>query len=371
MPSNTAERCVSAYHLLWSEQMSVAVWYEIHYRALAGLLPAAGHGDTAIVHQDRRAIMIDGSREASPDALQSRYPEGYWDDAAAYLRQCLILQHNDDYLEFLVQRVWKLDQVCRLAEFGCGCGKMGLQLLPMLAPGSTYTGIDQSAQLVVQGRQLWANTPWRAEFHAGSIYETPFADDAFDVTMTHTVLMHVPHPEQALQEMVRVTRPGGLVIACEANRNAHTALLHIEETSHQETTPLELFQTLNREIRERTGVDHNIGMKLPVLMHRAGLKDIQIRVSDAVRFLYPPPDTDDKKRLFKAICDEGYGQPRPDDEQRARWKANLMGYGISEQDAEAEIARELEEDFLSKGHEYHTVYATLLTWCFGVVPHRS
>ena len=87
----------------------------------------------------------------------------------------------------------------------------------------------------------------------------------------------------------------------------------------------------------------------------------------AVRFLRPPLDTDDKQQLFKAICDEGYGQPRPGPEQRERWKANLIGYGISEQEAEAEIVRELEEDFLNKGQKYHTVFTSLLTWSFGVV----
>lgn len=305
--------------------------------------------------------------ETLPEKVQPRYPEGYWDSAAEHLRLCRILQHNDDYLEFLVTRVWKLDRACRLAEFGCGFGMTGLQLMPLLAEGSTYTGIDQSSTLVGKGRQVWADKPWQAEFYEGSIYETPFADHSFDVTMTHTVLMHVPYPEKVLQEMIRVTRPGGLVIACEANRNAHTAMLHIEEVNHQEAAPLGLFQTINRGIRERTGVDHNIGAKLPVLMHRAGLKQVQIRVSDAARFLCPPLDTDYKKRVFEAICDQGYGRPRPSDEQRERWKANLVSYGISEQDAEAEIARELVEDFLNKGQEYHTVYASLLTWSYGVV----
>jgi hypothetical protein len=102
-------------------------------------------------------------------------------------------------------------------------------------------------------------------------------------------------------------------------------------------------------------------------MHKAGLKHVQIRISDAVRFLFPPINTDYKNRLFKAICDEGYGQPKPNDKQRERWKAGLMNYGISEEDAEAEITRELKEDFLNQGQSYHTVYASLLTWCFGVV----
>ena len=44
-----------------------------------------------------------------------------------------------------------------------------------------------------------------------------------------------------------------------------------------------------------------------------------------------------------------------------------MRLGISEEDAEAEITRELEADFLIKGQRYHTVYASFLTWNFGAV----
>ena len=305
--------------------------------------------------------------QASTAEFQPRYPKGYWDDKEEHLQKCFLLHHNEDYLEFLVRSVWKLDQTCRLAEVGCGFGRMGLALMRLLPEGSAYTGIDQSAKLITKGRMVWADMPWQAEFHEGSIYDTPFNSQSFDITLTHTVLMHVPYPEKVIHEMMRVTKPGGLVITCEVNRNAHTAMLHIEVSNHQEMAPLELFQTINREIRKRTGVDHNIGARLPVLMHAAGLKHIQIRVSDASRFLYPPMDTDDKNKLFTAICDEGYGQARPDDEGRKWWKANLMGFGIAEQKAEAEINRELEEDFLTKGGGYHTVYTRVLTWCFGVV----
>jgi ubiquinone/menaquinone biosynthesis C-methylase UbiE len=301
---------------------------------------------------------------------EPRYPAGYWDNTADYLRQTYILQHNEDYLRFLVQQVWKIEAPSRLCEFGCGAGKMGLHLLPLLAPGSSYTGIDESANLIARAREVWAKAPWTHEFFEGSIYEPPFPADAFDITLSHTVLMHVPHPEQALQEMIRVTRPGGWVIACEANRNAHTALLYIEESNHQEATPLELFQKINRAIRQRSGVDHNIGIKIPVLMEQASLAQVQCRIDDAVRCLFPPVDTPEKTRLFKAICDEGYGSPRPDAEQRATWKQNLIRLGISEEAAEAEITRELEEGFLNKGMKYHTVYASLLTWSFGKVPEK-
>ena len=268
--------------------------------------------------------------------------------------------------QFRVQ-VWQLEQPCRLVEFGCGTGKMGLKLLPLLPQGSSYTGFDESAALLVKALEVWENYPWQPVFYQGSIYHAPFRNDSFDIALTHTVLMHVPNVNQILLEMVRVTRDGGMCISCEANRNAHTALLHIEEINNQEQVPLDLFQTMNAAIRRKTGVDHNIGVKMPVLMHRAGLMNIQARISDAVRPLMPPLDTAYKNTLFQAICDEGYGQPRADEAQIARWKANLMGYGISEQAAQAEIERELAQDFLNKGQGYHTVFTTLLTWSYGTV----
>ncbi len=298
---------------------------------------------------------------------QPRYADGYWDAADEYLQSCYLLQHNDDYLEFLVKKVWKLDQPCRLVEFGCGTGKMGLKLLPLLPKGSSYTGLDESPALLAKAQEVWDNYPWQPEFYLGSIFEPPFENDSFDIALTHTVLMHVPNVAQVLGEMIRVTRTGGMVITCEANRNAHTAILHIEEIKHQEDAPLDLFQTINTSIRRQTGVDHNIGVKLPILMHRAGLVDVQARISDAVRPLIPPLDTTYKEKVFKAICDEGYGQPRPDEDKIARWKANLMSYGICEGAAQAEIDREIAQDFLNKGSTYHTVFSTLLTWSYGRV----
>lgn len=45
----------------------------------------------------------------------------------------------------------------------------------------------------------------------GSGMQLPFADGSFDVTYSSNVLEHVPQPWLMADEMVRVTRPGGLV----------------------------------------------------------------------------------------------------------------------------------------------------------------
>jgi ubiquinone/menaquinone biosynthesis C-methylase UbiE len=45
--------------------------------------------------------------------------------------------------------------------------------------------------------------------HVSEITEIPVPDASFDVILCTEVLEHVPHPIEALKEMVRITKPGG------------------------------------------------------------------------------------------------------------------------------------------------------------------
>jgi SAM-dependent methyltransferase len=72
--------------------------------------------------------------------------------------------------------------------------------------GATYYGLDADVgELSLHGREV------RQDMVVGSGLALPFRDDALDVTYSSNVLEHVPRPEQMADEMVRVTRPGGVV----------------------------------------------------------------------------------------------------------------------------------------------------------------
>lgn len=215
-----------------------------------------------------------------------------WDDQYELLAATRPQYHNEDYWRFLVKEVWRIDdRPRRVADFGCGYGWAGLFLMPMLAPGSDYTGVDRSEPLLERGRALAADRPYEARFVHGEATATGLPDAEFDIAIAHAVLMHLPDAQAGLAEMIRVTRDGGLIVAVDASHNAINALIHVHETGEQDNTPLSLFQAMNARLRRDTGIDHNIGMKTPVLMHQLGLKDVQARLSDAVRLSFPPLDT--------------------------------------------------------------------------------
>jgi 2-polyprenyl-3-methyl-5-hydroxy-6-metoxy-1,4-benzoquinol methylase len=94
-------------------------------------------------------------------------------------------------------------------DVGCGPGTITLDIARRVAPGRVI-GIDASADVIEQAQRDGAETE-NAEFATGDIYALEFADDSFDVVHAHQVLQHVADPVQALREMARVCRPGGIV----------------------------------------------------------------------------------------------------------------------------------------------------------------
>ncbi|WP_235950333.1 class I SAM-dependent methyltransferase [Phycicoccus flavus] len=74
------------------------------------------------------------------------------------------------------------------------------------AAGARYCAVDADVgELSGKGRSPGRNTV------LGSGLDLPFADGALDVAYSSNVLEHVPDPWRMCAEMVRVTRPGGLV----------------------------------------------------------------------------------------------------------------------------------------------------------------
>jgi len=93
-------------------------------------------------------------------------------------------------------------------DVGCGTGAF-TQLVLTHATPDKIVGIDPSAQQVEYAER--AVTAPQASFRTGSAIDLPFASDEFDVVVSALVIHFVPDRPKAFREMLRVTRPGGIV----------------------------------------------------------------------------------------------------------------------------------------------------------------
>jgi ubiquinone/menaquinone biosynthesis C-methylase UbiE len=293
--------------------------------------------------------------------------EENWDNQLEYLQKSRFMAHNDDYLEFLVKTVWKLEKPVSIVDFGCGFGYLGTKIMPLLHAGSSYTGVDKAPNLLNAGRKLFTKYYFLHTFVESEVYHTPFEENTFDIAIAHSVLMHLERPMEALKEMKRVTRHGGMLITANANRNAWHALFYVDELNTQETISLTFTQQMNRYIRQQTGVDYNIGIKVPVMMDKLGLKYVGCRIDDCVNLLFPSMDLEKKRRVFEGLCYAGLALPEDYQAGREQARQRLLGYGITPEEIEKVFDFEEKMDFRHQGMNYHTMYPELATWAFGTV----
>ncbi|WP_253863236.1 methyltransferase domain-containing protein [Prauserella halophila] len=98
----------------------------------------------------------------------------------------------------------------RVLDFGCGVGRLSRVLAE---DASAVVGVDIADSMLVRARELNADQG-RVEFRQVDGRRLPFDDDSFDGAISLMVLQHSPPAVQlaALAELVRVVRPGGLLV---------------------------------------------------------------------------------------------------------------------------------------------------------------
>lgn len=193
---------------------------------------------------------------------------------------------NDDYFEFLVKYVWKIDKPINIVDFGCGYGFLGIKLLPLLAQGSSYTGIDKGKELLIEASNLFGSSPYHTHFVEADLTEY-VAEQRYDLAICQAVLRHIPSPENVLKKMIDSVVPGGKVICIEVNRAMEEAGFFSSDYTHdriQET--IKIKQQWHAE-QESGGRDYKTGIKIPMYMEKMGLIDVGARVNDFVEHISP------------------------------------------------------------------------------------
>jgi SAM-dependent methyltransferase len=97
----------------------------------------------------------------------------------------------------------------RVLDVGSGTGALAVTAAAI--ESVQVTGIERSPAYVQYAQEHAGGDGVR--FEVGDALTLPFSDDAFDRTLSMLVLNFVPDPAAGLQQMIRVTHPGGVVAA--------------------------------------------------------------------------------------------------------------------------------------------------------------
>ena len=168
-----------------------------------------------------------------------------WD--AKYLKASRTAMWNDDYMEFLIEKVWRIDKPVNVVDFGCGVGFMGLMLLPLLPKGSTYTGIDISAELVSEAENIFKDSPHEVNFIVKDLLEY-VPEQKYDIAVCQTLLQHIPAPKRILEKMKASVVDGGRVICVEIDVITAIATQYFQGIKQSEILNLSNFQKLIRPL---------------------------------------------------------------------------------------------------------------------------
>lgn len=99
-----------------------------------------------------------------------------------------------------------------LLDVGCGLGGDAIALAAQVGPTGRVVGVDNSERLIAEAAQRGAASGLPVAFRVGDIYALDFPDGAFDGCRTDRVFQHLERPDDALAELMRVTRPGGRIV---------------------------------------------------------------------------------------------------------------------------------------------------------------
>jgi SAM-dependent methyltransferase len=159
----------------------------------------------------------------------------------------------------------------RLLDCGCGPGSITLGLAAAVAPAETI-GVDRSARAIeLASARAKEQGIANATFREADVHALPFENETFDAEFAHALLQHLPDPQRAVDEMVRVLKPGGVIALADFDYGGCLIAPH--------DPTLDLAADLMGKLHAADGRSPYVGRSLAALLCAAGLERVTPRAS--------------------------------------------------------------------------------------------
>jgi ubiquinone/menaquinone biosynthesis C-methylase UbiE len=154
----------------------------------------------------------------------------------------------------------------RLLDLGCGAGDDVRALAQLTGASGSVVGVDANEAMIREARQRSANQPLPVQFYHSDAHALPFPDGTFDRCRADRVFQHLQNPRVALQELVRVAKPGARIVVSEPDW----------ETLVLDSAERDITRKIVHFICDRIVRNGWIGRQLPRLFKECGLINIVV-----------------------------------------------------------------------------------------------
>lgn len=217
------------------------------------------------------------------------YAPGWAGDALSMMGQRKADTRAAFVLPFLADGV-------RVLDVGCGPGTITLGLAEAVAPHGSVLGIDRQRSQVELATEMTATAGSKnLQFEQGSVYDLPVSGGSIDVAFAHALFEHLGRPADALAELRRVLRPGGLLAISSSDWSAAVLNPH--------TPDVNAALRGHYLLRRKAGGDPFAGGRLDALVLEAGFIEVRATESERADMAYPELARYVWTRLTAALAD--------------------------------------------------------------------
>ena len=141
------------------------------------------------------------------DNVYKRKSQDFFNESAASYDQSTSMGISPELLSGILQKLTRFPQPQSILDVGCGTGELLTQITGRM--DASLAGLDLSPNMVAVARKKLGNS---VDLQVGDSEALPWEAATFSVVLCTLSFHHYPHPNQALTEMRRVLKPGGMLI---------------------------------------------------------------------------------------------------------------------------------------------------------------
>jgi ubiquinone/menaquinone biosynthesis C-methylase UbiE len=173
----------------------------------------------------------------------------------------------EEFSDFVSEALRKLN-VCSgmtVADIGCGTGYVSMMMSNLVGLNGKVVGLDANFNALEYCKRLAdKNKKKNLEFVIGDAQQMEFLPAIFDAVYSRFLLQHLKEPKKCLHEMIRITKPNGLVMTEDCD-------LRLWMVEPQDKYIEELWTWYEFIVRQK-GSDPTIGIKLYNMFVNEGLQ---------------------------------------------------------------------------------------------------